>query len=129
MNENISAAFPLDFCIHACVATPMKNLTEKDFSGNEYTEKERTVVVFHATWCPFCRRFVSSYDRLVEGIGFRAALADVSDPDSRLWDDFSIDVIPTAIIFDGGKAVSRLDGISGVGIREKDFIEFVSASD
>jgi thioredoxin-like negative regulator of GroEL len=103
----------------------MKNLTEQDFDGNSYRGAEKTVVLFHARWCPYCRRFVSGYEKLVSNLPMDAALVDISDTGSKLWDNFSIDVVPTAIVFEKGKVVSRLDGIPGIGLRDADFKAFV----
>lgn len=103
----------------------MKNLTIHDFDGNSYLGAEKTVVLFHARWCPYCRKFVSSYEKLVRNLPIDAALADISDTESELWNSFLIEVIPTAIMFENGKIVSRLDGIPGIGLRDADFKVFV----
>ncbi len=95
-----------------------------DFANGEYVSEKRTLVIFHATWCPFCRRFLSELEHLLPEGGIEIALADISDPGSPLWDAFSIDVVPTAILFDNHKPVSRLDGVSGVGLRSQEFRTF-----
>ena len=43
----------------------------------------------------------------------------LDDYDSSLWDDYSIDAVPTVLFFDKGKVSKRLDGKSGVGLNEK----------
>jgi thioredoxin-like negative regulator of GroEL len=44
---------------------------------------------------------------------------DISDDDNPLWAIFSIEVVPTIIIFKEGKAVFRRDGVFGTGLSEK----------
>jgi thioredoxin-like negative regulator of GroEL len=50
---------------------------------------------------------------------------DISDDDNQLWEVFSIEVVPTIIIFKDGKAVFRRDGILGRGLSEKAIEETV----
>jgi thioredoxin 1 len=104
--------------------TMTDRLNEENFVNGECVSEKRTIVVFHATWCPFCRRFVSEFEQLVPSKGVEAALVDISDVDSPLWNMFSIDVVPTAILFESGKPVARLDGKSGIGIPPVEFRTF-----
>jgi hypothetical protein len=43
----------------------------------------------------------------------------LDDYDNPLWDDYSVEAVPTVIFFDKGKVCRRLDGKSGVGLNEK----------
>ncbi len=99
-------------------------LSSHDFSNGEYRSGKRTLIIFHATWCPFCRRFLSELERLLPPGGIPAALVDISDTGSPLWDTLSIDVVPTAIVFDEHRVVDRLNGISGLGLPSTEFRAF-----
>lgn len=43
----------------------------------------------------------------------------------HLCDRYAVDVYPTIVFFEKGKAVERLDGIHGVGLNEKQFQDLI----
>ena len=45
-----------------------------------------------------------------------AFIADIPDVDSKLWDSFDINVVPTMAIFKDGKLKKKWDGILGRGL-------------
>ncbi len=80
---------------------------------------ERTAVLFHATWCPYCREFVPVFDKLLQnGAGWKAVEAVVDDEDNPKWLTYDLEVVPTVVFFEGGKPVKRLDGVRGRGLDE-----------
>ena len=58
---------------------------------------EPTVVMFWATWCPFCRRFRKDFEELAASRPWRFAAVSLDDYDDPLWDDFAVDVVPKRI--------------------------------
>lgn len=77
---------------------------------------EPTVIMFWATWCPFCRRFKAEFDRLTSARPGRFAAVYLDDEDNPLWEDYAVEVVPTLALIRDGKVVERLDGILGYGI-------------
>ena len=73
------------------------------------------LVLYHATWCPFCRAFLPAYRRLAPQ-GKDVVLDDENDP---RWE--GIDVVPTVIAYDGAKEVRRLVAKAGIGLGEEEF--------
>jgi len=51
---------------------------------------------------------------------------DLSDDDNPLWDTFSIEVVPTIIVFRDGKPEFRRDGFFGRGLSETAIDETVA---
>lgn len=86
---------------------------------------EPTVVMFWATWCPFCRRFKGEFEKLSASKPWRFAAVYLDDEDNPLWDDFAVEVVPTLALFRDGKIVNREDGILGYGIDRKMVSEFL----
>ena len=81
----------------------------------------RAAVLFHATWCPFCRRFQPAFAELAGNApGWEAAELLLDDEDDPLWEELGIDVVPTVLAWDDGRPAGRLDGQAGIGIREAD---------
>jgi len=94
----------------------METLHDSDFHGKTLGRPGTWVVSFLADWCPFCRRFLAEFEGAKTPGEATLAVADVTDEGSRLWDDFSIEVVPTLIVFRDGKAIFREDSDLGVGL-------------
>lgn len=50
----------------------------------------------------------------------------IDDYNNPLWEEFSIDYVPTVVLFERGTVSSRLDGKSGRGLGEKEFSEWLA---
>ncbi len=91
----------------------------KAFRAQVLDHGEPTVVLFWATWCPFCRRYRPEFDHLAAKFSWRFASVYLDDESNPLWDDYAVDVVPTLALFRDGKLVDRQDGILGYGIDRK----------
>jgi thioredoxin-like negative regulator of GroEL len=94
----------------------VERLTATDFEGERLQRPGTWGVVFLADWCPFCRAFRAKFERLEGHVAFSLGIGDVTDTESRLWDDFHIDVVPTLVGFRDGPPIYRRDGILGKGL-------------
>lgn len=86
------------------------------FQDSVVRSPEPTVVMFWATWCPFCRRFKDEFDKLASSRPWRFAAVYLDDESNPIWDDYAVDVVPTLALFRDGTVVDRMDGILGYGI-------------
>lgn len=88
---------------------------------NEELEKNgKVLALFYANWCPYCRSFIPVFNKKI--VGFNAATVIhviVDDYNNPLWDVYSVEAVPTIILFEKGKVTKRLDGRFGVGLTEK----------
>jgi thiol-disulfide isomerase/thioredoxin len=82
------------------------------------------LIVFAAKWCGFCSRFLDQARALKSSVGL--TLIDADEPDESLWDDYSIKIVPTLVVFDNGQIVFRRDGKSGAGLKMSDLDEGIS---
>ena len=92
-----------------------ERLTEKDFINLQIGKHDgKSLIVFSADWCPYC---ISFFNNLKEYTTIDSILiADITDVESKLWDDFDLNVVPTMAIFDKGTLVKRWDGVIGQGL-------------
>lgn len=74
--------------------------------------KDRAVVLFYASWCPFSQKFLPVFEK--------------TDDKASLCEEYSIDVVPTVIVFEKGKVSKRLDGEPGAGLKEKQLKGLIS---
>lgn len=79
-------------------------------------------VLYHATWCPFCRAFAPKYRKMLSE-GEEVLLDDESDP---RWIELNIEFVPTVIAFEGEQEVRRIQAAPRVGITEQMFVDFIS---
>ena len=81
--------------------------------------------MFAAKWCGFCSRFLNEARALDSKVGDELFLVNADEPDESLWDQYSIKIVPTIIIFKDGKQAFRRDGRSMAGLSEKDLTQAI----
>ena len=84
---------------------------------------DRVIALFYASWCPFCVRFLPIFKKHAEGEGRH--FVSVQDDQETIADQYSVKVYPTVLFFEKGVVSKRLDGVSGIGLDEKQLVEFV----
>jgi thioredoxin 1 len=103
----------------------MNTFSSKQELG-EHVRQKRVLLLFCASWCPFCQDFFPSFERIVAKSAFDKAMrVYIDDYDNPLWEDFSIEAVPTAVLFENGKATRRLDARLGFGLSEKTFNDWL----
>jgi thiol-disulfide isomerase/thioredoxin len=96
-----------------------EKLTEDNFLNLKIKEHSgKSLIVFSADWCPYCITFFNNLKEYgkIESI----FIADITDVESKLWNAFDLDVIPTMAIFEEGNLVKRWNGIVGQGLTIND---------
>jgi thiol-disulfide isomerase/thioredoxin len=88
--------------------------------------KDRVVVLFYASWCPFSQRFLPVFERYAKDKPLMC-LRIVTDDKASLCEKYSVEVVPTVLLFEKGKIRKRLDGVPGAGLTEKQLASFTSA--
>ncbi len=79
------------------------------------------LVVFAAKWCGFCTRFVNQAREFESPLTL--SLIDTDEPDESLWEDYSVKIVPTLVVFNDDEIVFRRDGKSGAGLKLTDLEE------
>ena len=104
----------------------MQEVRDADaFRRDVLESQDPTVVLFWATWCPFCRRFASEFERLSDRVRARFARVYLDDESNPLWEDYDVGVVPTIALFRGGKLVDREEGTLGYGLDRRAVEAFV----
>lgn len=82
---------------------------------------ESKIAVFAAKWCGFCKRFIGLLEKYNPPIPISQLLMiDTDSDDGSLWEKYRIDIVPTIIVFRGGKEIFRQDGRSMQGLNLRD---------
>lgn len=87
--------------------------------NRELGKCDKLLVLFYASWCPFCVRFVPVFDKktVTSNVG-KVIHVLLDDDNNQLWVDYGIEAVPTVIFFEKGKVCRRLDGKLGRGLNE-----------
>jgi len=105
----------------------MFDFVKSIFNRGVLDEEGPVIVVFYATYCPFCVRFEAILREYLPKIDYNISKADITDDDNPLWDEYAINAVPTLIAFKHGKIIARKDSPRGVGLNEEDLRSFISS--
>ena len=79
---------------------------------------QKTVAMFYADWCPFCKRFKPVFESVKSK--YKKIQLELNEDENPMWDKFAILAVPTVIAFEGNKIVARKDARMGVGLEKSD---------
>jgi thioredoxin-like negative regulator of GroEL len=91
-------------------------LRTKDFLAQRLNRTGTYVVCFAAEWCPVTRRFMPKFVARKDALDGTLAIADITDTNDPLWDDFRIRITPSIVVFRDGMERTRIDGRRFIGI-------------
>lgn len=98
-------------------------LVKNELEFNEAIKgKERVIALIYATWCPYCVNFLPVFKKYAQG---REGFLLLEDDQWVMADAYEVEVVPSALCFEKGKVVNRLDGVLGVGLKEKELADFI----
>jgi len=89
--------------------------------------RKRAFVLFYASWCGFCRAFLPIYDKYFEKEP-ETFLRVMIDDREDLMDRYSVEIVPTVIVFENGRIKTRCDGEAGIGLSEKQSTDIINRS-
>ena len=97
----------------------MDHVEPEEFDSKVLNSGKKTVVLFYATWCPYCSNFKPTFESAkIETANKMGSIID--EDENPLWDRFNIQAVPTMIVFQNGKIISRRDAKKHVGLTKSD---------
>lgn len=97
----------------------MEHVTPQEFDSKVTNSDKKTLVLFYASWCPYCANFKPTFENS-DSDNLRKIGALVDEDENPLWDRFNIESVPTIIAFENGKEVARRDAKRGIGLNKAD---------
>ncbi len=108
-------------------AREMNTFTSRSDLLESIRSYRSVLILFCASWCPFCRDFFPKFDRIAQRKSFDKILrVYIDDDDNPLWEDYSLEAVPSAMLFAYGNEISRIDARLGFGLGEKVFQEWLA---
>jgi len=102
----------------------MEHVKPEEFDSKVLSDNKKTVVLFYATWCPYCSNFKPTFESAkIESANKVGSIID--EDENPLWDRFNIQAVPTMIVFQNGKIISRRDAKKHVGLTKSDMDSIV----
>jgi len=89
--------------------------------------KKKAYVLFYASWCPFSQKFLPIFEKYSEKRP-QECLRVKTDDKAKLCEKYSVDTVPTVLLFELGSVTKRLDGEPGAGLNEQQLKKLLSES-
>jgi thioredoxin 1 len=87
---------------------------------------EKLLVLFYASWCPFCGEFLPVFEKHAKELGSNACRVETDEAEG-CEEQYEINIVPTIIYFENGRPIKRLDGKAGRGLTEKQLEEMIDS--
>jgi thiol-disulfide isomerase/thioredoxin len=85
---------------------------------DELKSKEKTFVLFYATWCPYSQRFLPIFQEYAKN-NPQECVSIIIDDKPDLCEKYEIEYYPTVLMFKKGTVEKRLDATPGLGLTKK----------
>ena len=93
---------------------------------DELKSKEKAVVLFYATWCPYSQRFLPIFQEYAKN-NPQECVSIIIDDKPDLCEKYEIEYYPTVLMFKKGTVKKRLDATPGLGLTKIQLKELTSS--
>ncbi len=102
--------------------------TEEDLN-KQLAANSRVLALFYASWCPFCKNFLSVFNKHAQKPGGDTCVkVRIDEDENPLWETYELEAVPSLILFEKGQVKHRLDCYLGAGLNEKQFTTWLNSS-
>lgn len=110
---------------HGRGAAPLIEEWPSAYVARELAGRERVLVLFHASWCPYSRALMPLLDAAEPEASMPFARVDLGHPMDPRWDEHRVHTVPTLAYFEHGEELERLEAVRGKGLSRRDLEEFL----
>ena len=104
----------------------MIEVTDQNELAKQLQTHRKIVALFYASWCPFCRSFLAVFNKHAQNTDPLTYIkVKIDEDENPLWEEYSLESVPSLILFENGNVLKRLDCELGEGLTEKHFIKWI----
>ena len=103
----------------------MEYVKPEEFDSKVLKSNKKTLVLFYATWCPYCANFKPTFESAKTETATKME-SIIDEDENPLWDKFNIQAVPTMIAFQNGKIISRKDARKHAGLTKSDMDSIIT---
>ena len=104
----------------------MIEVTDEADLEKQLNSNIRVLALFYASWCPFCRSFVSIFNKHGQDPCNMAYIkVKIDEDENPMWETYDLVAVPSLILFDHGQLLKRLDCELGAGLSEQQFTKWL----
>jgi thioredoxin 1 len=101
-----------------------KLITDESGLAKVLKENKSVFLLVYASWCPYSKRFLPIFEEQAENKKINCARVMIDDLE-KVVNKYNVNVFPTVLLFENGKVAKRLDGVSGVGLDERELKDLI----
>ena len=101
---------------------PKVGPSENRAIADQIKQKDKAIVLFYATWCPYSRQFLPIFEDYAKK-NPQECMSIIIDDKEEICEAYSIEYYPTVIMFKKGTVHKRLDAVRGVGLKKQQLEE------
>jgi thioredoxin 1 len=101
-------------------------IADNDFPEKVLNTQKPVTLLFSSETCPSCLVFKPQYKELAKKEAGRGDFYEMDIANTETWKDYEVNVIPTIIIFRGGKPVERFNAVIRIDELEKTLLSLFS---
>ena len=104
----------------------MIEVTSQEDLTKQLKANSKVIALFYASWCPFCRSFLSVFNEKAQDPREDTYIrVQIDEDENPMWETYSLDAVPSIILFENGGVTKRLDCHLGMGLTEKQFTQWL----
>ncbi len=96
---------------------------KKSTFHDKVDSKDRAVVLFYATWCPFSQAFLPIFKEYSKS-NPDECVSVIVDEEPDICEEYAVEYYPTVIMLKKGRVHKRLDAEPHVGLNKKQLKDF-----
>jgi thiol-disulfide isomerase/thioredoxin len=105
----------------------MIEITSQPHPQQQLTANPKLLALFHASWCPFCRAFLTTFNKYAAQPNALLTLkVRIDEDENPLWEIYGFEAVPSLILFENGQVKQRLDCNLGQGLTERQFLNWLN---
>jgi thioredoxin 1 len=107
----------------------MIEVTNQEGLTKQLKTNPKVIALFYASWCPFCRSFLSVFNKQAQSPGKATYMrVQIDEDENPMWETYALDAVPSIILFENGDVAKRLDCHLGMGLTEKQYTQWLQTT-